>query len=148
LDISCSFFTYIVIVSDWIIVHETNFERPYPETKWRFVTDIIILFVIYKLIYTSSSKEINFYWIWFSALFFLYSFWDILLFFEYGRRKRPRKVKVWIIVDSIGLIGFISFTLLVLFNLIPHTFPIILIPIVGYGIVMYFWYKRYPESIL
>ncbi|MEW6619421.1 MAG: hypothetical protein AB1422_08830 [bacterium] len=142
------FFTYIVVVSDWIIVHETDFEKPYSETKWRFATDTIILFVIYKLIYTSSSKEITYYWIWVSGLFILYSFWDILLFFEHGRKKAPTKVKVWIITDSIGVVIFVLFAILVLLGLIPYTLLTIFIPIIGYGIIMYFWYKKYSENIV
>lgn len=138
------FFTYIITVMDWIVVHESLFERPYPNNRLRFSVDLAIVFIIYKLIVVSAVANVAHYWIWFSILFVLFAMWDIILLLEDRKNSRRR---AWVLIHFLAASFYAIFGSLLNNHIIPRSLLVSLIPMLIYCWTVFLWYERFnPEK--
>ena len=68
------FLAYIVIIVDWTYVHWIYWDWGYKRNLF-FVLDLSLLFVMSRLLYTSTTQS-QYYSLWLSGIFFLYAVWD------------------------------------------------------------------------
>ncbi|MDD8025309.1 MAG: hypothetical protein PHI34_02265 [Acidobacteriota bacterium] len=130
---------YIIIVMDWLQVHEAyREERRYPVGA--FVLDLFILFSISRLIYSSLQPAAVAYWGWMMGLFFLYSIWDLIMFRVCRLCRYDFKSALIIDVFDFSLAG--TFFLLSSQKIVENEFLLEIPFIITYGVTLLVWEKR------
>jgi len=88
----------------------------YHKKIWRFILDIILLYLYYQLVYSPRTGFDYFLWI-FPAIFFIYVIWQIL---EYGEWRNEENHKYKLKPFLITVVVTIAFT--IAFGLIAYLY--------------------------
>lgn len=103
------FLAYVISITGWVGWARSISKLPHSENalgNFRFITDLIIMFLYYYLLSLANPDKIHRYgetFIWvFPAIFGAYIVWDILKYFEYKcdaqKAIKDRKRRLWITV--------------------------------------------------
>lgn len=111
------FLAYVVAVTGWVGWARSIVKSPHSENalgNFRFITDLVIMFLYYYLLSLADPATINRYgdtFVWvFPSIFGAYIAWDVLKYFEYKcdvqKAIRDRKKRL-----LISVYFFIAFTI-------------------------------------
>jgi hypothetical protein len=102
-------FSYLIIIYDFLYVHEQYWKRDYP-ILWLFI-DIVILFSFTRIIANSVGQSNQFYF-WLFFLFLFYAIWDVSNI-HYTKRTGDRTIsyedmKLTLATDVTAMIAYLS----------------------------------------
>ncbi|MBW2040200.1 MAG: hypothetical protein JRI46_11545 [Deltaproteobacteria bacterium] len=132
-------FAYLIIVVDWIYVHNKYGDGDYAIDL--FVLDILILFTISRLFALSMKDDYSWYWLCMNILFVFHIIWDVCA--EKRRLLHGYNFYCSIGGDLIAALFFLIFYFLFLGNILQPTIFLNVIMILSYIIACLTWSKKF-----
>jgi len=137
------FFAYAVIIIDWIYVHRLYWGWEYKYNSF-FILDIIVLFLMSRLLYTSTISHDPYYWLWMSGLFMVYLIWDVLSKCRHLPSEYDWRYSIG--GDTFAAIMFLAIYILFLKDILQPTISLNILMIIVYIIAILTWFKPLPQS--
>ena len=132
------FFSYIIIIIDWIYVHRFYWKKEYKFDSLLFI-DIGVIFTISRILYTSTSDSPN-YFLWLSILFLWYIAWDI-----FSKRKELSSEYNWkyaLAGDIFASLCYALFWIATLYRYMTNLWVANIGIIVIYSVAFACWLKK------
>jgi len=136
-------FAYSIIIIDWVHAHEVYSREGY-SSNIIFILDLIILFIISRLIKSSVSSSQFSFWIFMGALFFLYSTWDFLML-KINKKSEFNFINE-LKADLFNCLICLVFVLTIHFKFIRDEIFLFLIFAVMYIITVIIWERRIKKT--
>lgn len=146
LDYFRFFFTYIIIIIDYLYVHNRYWKSGY-RYNVLLATDLLVLFIFSRLFSLSISDNPQ-YWVWMSCLFLVYVAWDIYSKLRVVAPKHDWRYSIG--GDLFAVISILSLYVLLYINKLQptvwwHLIVVIVWTLITYAIACRTWFKKAPN---
>jgi len=136
-------FAYLIIVVDWIYVHNKYCDGAY-KSIYLLILDILILFIISRLFAISMKDNNSCYWLCMGILFVLHIIWDFCA--KNKRLLRGYNPYCYIGGDLFAALFFLIFYFLFLKTTLQPNLFLNAMMILVYIIACLTWLKEFPKE--